>query len=176
MNYKRRTTISVAIGDTPLGSDYPIRVQSMTNTSTNDIEASVAQCRRIADAGADYVRLTAQGVREADNIGEIRSRLRAEGCMVPLVADIHFNPKAAFEAAQKTDKVRINPGNFVDAARTFKKLTYTDEEYRQELQRIHDALVPFIALCREHHTAVRLGVNHGSLSDRIMSRYGDTPA
>lgn len=176
MNYKRRTTISVAIGDTPLGSDYPIRVQSMTNTSTNDIEASVAQCRRIADAGADYVRLTAQGVREADNIGEIRSRLRAESCMVPLVADIHFNPKAAFEAAQKTDKVRINPGNFVDAARTFKKLTYTDEEYRQELQRIHDALVPFIALCREHHTAVRLGVNHGSLSDRIMSRYGDTPA
>lgn len=176
MNYKRRTTISVAIGDTPLGSDYPIRVQSMTNTSTNDIEASVAQCRRIADAGADYVRLTAQGVREADNIGEIRSRLRAEGYMVPLVADIHFNPKAAFEAAQKTDKVRINPGNFVDAARTFKKLTYTDEEYRQELQRIHDALVPFIALCREHHTAVRLGVNHGSLSDRIMSRYGDTPA
>ena len=176
MNYKRRTTISVAIGDTPLGSDYPIRVQSMTNTSTNDIEASVAQCRRIADAGADYVRLTAQGVREADNIGEIRSRLRAEGCMVPLVADIHFNPKAAFEAAQKTDKVRINPGNFVDAARTFKKLTYTDEEYRQELKRIHDALVPFIALCREHHTAVRLGVNHGSLSDRIMSRYGDTPA
>ena len=176
MNYKRRTTISVAIGDTPLGSDYPIRVQSMTNTSTNDIEASVAQCRRIADAGADYVRLTAQGVREADNIGEIRSRLRAEGCMVPLVADIHFNPKAAFEAAQKTDKVRINPGNFVDAARTFKKLTYTDEEYRQELQRIHDALVPFIAQCREHHTAVRLGVNHGSLSDRIMSRYGDTPA
>lgn len=176
MNYKRRTTISVAIGDTPLGSDYPIRVQSMTNTSTNDIEASVAQCRRIADAGADYVRLTAQGVREADNIGEIRSHLRAEGCMVPLVADIHFNPKAAFEAAQKTDKVRINPGNFVDAARTFKKLTYTDEEYCQELQRIHDALVPFIALCREHHTAVRLGVNHGSLSDRIMSRYGDTPA
>ena len=176
MNYKRRTTISVAIGDTPLGSDYPIRVQSMTNTSTNDIEASVAQCRRIADAGADYVRLTAQGVREADNIGEIRSRLRAEGYMVPLVADIHFNPKAAFEAAQKTDKVRINPGNFVDAARTFKKLTYTDEEYRQELQRIHDALVPFIALCREHHTAVRLGVNHGSLSARIMSRYGDTPA
>ena len=176
MNYKRRTTISVAIGDTPLGSDYPIRVQSMTNTSTNDIEASVAQCRRIADAGADYVRLTAQGVREADNIGEIRSRLRAEGCMVPLVADIHFNPKAAFEAAQKTDKVRINPGNFVDAARTFKKLIYTDEEYRQELQRIHDALVPFIGLCREHHTAVRLGVNHGSLSDRIMRRYGDTPA
>ena len=176
MNYKRRTTISVAIGDTPLGSDYPIRVQSMTNTSTNDIEASVAQCRRIADAGADYVRLTAQGVREADNIGEIRSRLRAEGCMVPLVADIHFNPKAAFEAAQKTDKVRINPGNFVDAARTFKKLTYTNEKYRKELQRIHDALVPFIALCREHHTAVRLGVNHGSLSDRIMSRYGDTPA
>lgn len=176
MNYKRRSTISVAIGGTPLGSDYPIRVQSMTNTSTNDIEASVAQCRRIADAGADYVRLTAQGVREAENIGEIRRRLRSMGCNVPLVADIHFNPKAAFAAAQVTDKVRINPGNFVDAARTFKKLSYTDEEYGQELQRIHDALVPFIALCREHGTAVRLGVNHGSLSDRIMSRYGDTPA
>ena len=176
MNYKRRPTITVNIGNTPLGSDFPIRVQSMTNTSTNDIDASVAQCRRIADAGADYVRLTAQGVREADSIGEIRSRLRSEGCNVPLVADIHFNPKAAFEAARMTDKVRINPGNFVDAARTFKKLTYTDEEYRHELQRIHDALVPFIALCREKHTAVRLGVNHGSLSDRIMSRYGDTPA
>lgn len=176
MNYKRRKTISVNIGNTPLGSDYPIRVQSMTNTSTMDTEGSVAQCRRICDAGADYVRLTAQGVREAHNIGEIRRILRSEGYEVPLVADIHFNPKAAFEAAQVTDKVRINPGNFIDAARTFKKLTYTDEEYAHEIERIREALVPFIAVCREHHTAVRLGVNHGSLSDRIMSRYGDTPA
>lgn len=158
-----------------MGSDFPIRVQSMTSTSTMDTEGSVAQCRRIYEAGADYVRLTAQGVREANNIGEIRSILRSEGCPVPLIADIHFNPSAAYAAAKMADKVRINPGNFVDAARTFKTLTYTDEEYAVELQRIHDALVPFIELCREHHTAVRLGVNHGSLSDRIMSRYGDTP-
>lgn len=176
MNYKRRKTINVNIGKTPLGSDYPIRVQSMTNTSTMDTEGSVAQCRRICDAGADYVRLTAQGVREAHNIGEIRNILRSEGYEVPLVADIHFNPKAAFEAAQVTDKVRINPGNFIDAARTFKKMTYTDEEYAHEIVRIREALVPFIKVCREHNTAVRLGVNHGSLSDRIMSRYGDTPA
>ncbi len=147
----------------------------MTSTSTMDTEGSVAQCRRIYDAGADYVRLTAQGVREANNIGEIRSILRSEGCPVPLIADIHFNPSAAYAAAKMVDKVRINPGNFVDAARTFKTLTYTDDEYAVELQRIHDALVPFIELCKENHTAVRLGVNHGSLSDRIMSRYGDTP-
>ena len=176
MNYQRRKTIKVNVGGVPLGSDYPIRLQSMTNTSTMDTEGSVAQCRRIADAGADYVRLTAQGVREAHNIGEIRKILRQEGYDVPLVADIHFNPKAAFAAAEVTDKVRINPGNFVDAARTFKKLSYTDEEYAHEIERIREALVPFIGVCREHHTAVRLGVNHGSLSDRIMSRYGDTPA
>lgn len=176
MRYVRRSTTRVNIGNTPLGSDFPVRVQSMTSTSTMDTEASVAQCRRIADAGADYVRLTAQGVREANNIGIIRSRLREQGYTVPLVADIHFNPKAAFAAAALTDKVRINPGNFVDAARTFKKLTYTDEEYAHEILKIRDALLPFIAICREHHTAVRLGVNHGSLSDRIMSRYGDTPA
>ena len=148
----------------------------MTSTSTLDTDASVAQCRRIFDAGADYVRLTAQGVREAHNIGEIRAALHAAGYTKPLVADIHFNPKAAFEAAATTDKVRINPGNFVDAARTFKKLEYTDEEYAAELEKIRRAVVPFLAICREHHTAVRLGVNHGSLSDRIMSRYGDTPA
>ncbi len=176
MNYKRRKTVSVNIGGIPLGSDYPIRVQSMTNTSTDDIEASVAQCLRIAQAGAHYVRLTAQGVKEAENIGVIRQHLREQGCDVPLVADIHFNPKAAFAAAQVTDKVRINPGNFVDPARTFKSLEYTDEEYAAELERIREALIPFIALCRKHGTAVRLGVNHGSLSDRIMSRYGNTAA
>ena len=175
-NYQRRKTITVNIGNTPLGSDYPIRVQSMTNTSTNDIEASVEQIMRIANAGAHYVRLTTQGVREAENLGVIRQQVRQRGCKVPLVADIHFNPRAAMAAAQVTDKVRINPGNFVDPARQFKNLTYTDEEYRAELQRIHDKLVPFINLCREHGTAVRLGVNHGSLSDRIMSRYGNTAA
>lgn len=175
-NYRRRHSSTVQIGNVPLGGDNPIRIQSMTSTSTLDTDASVAQCRRIFDAGTDYVRLTAQGVREAHNIGEIRAALHAAGYTKPLVADIHFNPKAAFEAAATTDKVRINPGNFVDAARTFKKLEYTDEEYAAELEKIRRAVVPFIAICREHHTAVRLGVNHGSLSDRIMSRYGDTPA
>lgn len=175
-NYRRRHSSTVQIGNVPLGGDNPIRIQSMTSTSTLDTDASVAQCRRIFDAGADYVRLTAQGVREAHNIGEIRAALHAAGYTNPLVADIHFNPKAAFEAAATTDKVRINPGNFVDAARTFKKLEYTDEEYAAELEKIRRAVVPFLAICREHHTAVRLGVNHGSLSDRIMSRYGDTPA
>lgn len=175
-NYRRRHSSTVQIGNVPLGGDNPIRIQSMTSTSTLDTDASVAQCRRIFDAGADIVRLTAQGVREAHNIGEIRAALHAAGYTKPLVADIHFNPKAAFEAAATTDKVRINPGNFVDAARTFKKLEYTDEEYAAELEKIRRAVVPFLAICREHHTAVRLGVNHGSLSDRIMSRYGDTPA
>lgn len=175
-NYRRRHSSTVQIGNVPLGGDNPIRIQSMTSTSTLDTDASVAQCRRIFDAGADYVRLTAQGVREAHNIGEIRAALHAAGYTKPLVADIHFNPKAAFEAAATTDKVRINPGNFVDAARTFKKLEYTDKEYAAELEKIRRAVVPFLAICREHHTAVRLGVNHGSLSDRIMSRYGDTPA
>lgn len=176
MNYRRRKTIEVNIGGIPLGSDFPIRVQSMTNTSTMDTPGSVAQCLRISNAGADYVRLTAQGVREAHNIGLIRSQLRQQQCLTPLVADIHFNPKAAFEAAQTADKVRINPGNFVDPARTFKQLSYTDQEYALEVERVRQALIPFINICRENHTAVRIGVNHGSLSDRIMSRYGDTPA
>ena len=147
----------------------------MNNTSTNDIEGSVAQAERIARAGADIDRLTAQGVREARAMGEIRRKLRGRGCDIPLVADIHFNPKAAFAAAEEVEKVRINPGNFVDPGRVFKKLEYTDEEYARELQKIADAFVPFLRLCREHNTAVRIGVNHGSLSDRIMSRYGDTP-
>ena len=174
-DYQRRSSSSIKIGNVPLGGNNPIRVQSMTSTSTNDIDGSVAQCRRIFDAGADYVRLTAQGVREAVSIGEIRRRLHAEGYTNPLVADIHFNPKAALEAARQTDKVRINPGNFVDAARTFRKLEYTDEEYAAEIEKIREAVVPFLDICRQHATAVRLGVNHGSLSDRIMSRYGDTP-
>lgn len=172
----RRPTSQVRVGNTTIGGDAPIRLQSMTNTSTLDTEASVAQCAAIAEAGADIVRLTAQGVAQARNMGEIRSRLRERGIDVPLVADIHFNPAAAFEAATQVEKVRINPGNFVDPGRTFKKLTYTDEEYAAELQKISDKLIPFLNVCREHKTAVRLGVNHGSLSDRIMSRYGDTPA
>ena len=175
-NYRRRQSSVVNVKGMAIGGDNPIRIQSMTSTSTLDTEASVAQCKRIFDAGADLVRLTAQGVREADNIGVIRSRLHADGYCKPLVADIHFNPKAAFAAAKTADKVRINPGNFADAARTFKKLEYTDEEYRQEIEKIRDKLLPFLEICKEHGTAIRLGVNHGSLSDRIMSRYGDTPA
>lgn len=172
----RRKTSDVKVGHTTIGDDAPIRLQSMTNTSTLDTDASVAQCIAIAEAGADIVRLTAQGVAQARNMGEIRRRLREAGVEIPLVADIHFNPAAAFEAATQVEKVRINPGNFVDPGRTFKKLSYTDEEYAAELKKISDKLVPFLQVCREHGTAIRLGVNHGSLSDRIMSRYGDTPA
>ena len=148
----------------------------MTNTNTLDTEASAAQVRRIADAGGEIVRLTTQGVAEAENMARISDMVREGGCDVPLVADVHFNPKAAYAAAKACQKVRINPGNFVDAARTFRKLTFTDEEYAEEIARIRKALVPFLDICRQHATAVRLGVNHGSLSDRIMSRYGDTPA
>ena len=148
----------------------------MTNTSTDDIAASAAQCQRIAYAGADYVRLTAQGVKQTQSIAEISHVLKTQGYKIPVIADIHFNPQAALAAAAVCEGVRINPGNFVDPARTFKQLEYTDEEYRAELGRIREALLPFIAVCREHHTAVRLGVNHGSLSDRIMSRYGNTAA
>ena len=175
-NYNRRKTVSVNVGGIMMGSEWPVRVQSMTNTATDDIQASAAQCQRIAYAGADYVRLTAQGVKQAQSIGDISQVLRAEGCNIPLIADIHFRPEAAMTAASVCEGVRINPGNFVDPARSFKQLEYTDEEYAAELQRIREALLPFIDKCREHHTAVRLGVNHGSLSDRIMSRYGNTAA
>lgn len=175
-SYHRRPTLEVRVGNTAIGGNNPVRIQSMASTSTMDTEASVAQARRIVDAGAELVRFTAQGVREAANLGEIRRRLRESGCDVPLVADIHFNPRAAFAAAEQVEKVRINPGNFVDPGRTFRKIEYTDEEYAAELRRLEEALVPFLETCRANDTAIRLGVNHGSLSDRIMSRYGDTPA
>ena len=174
-NYRRRLSHIVRIGGTPLGGPEPIRVQSMTNTSTMDTEASVQQVLRIAEAGGEYVRLTTQGTREAENMREINAGVRLAGCNVPLVADVHFNPKVAEVAACYCEKVRINPGNYVDAARQFKHLEYTDEEYQAELKKIEDRLIPFLQICRENHTAVRIGVNHGSLSDRIMSRYGDTP-
>lgn len=175
-NYQRRLTTPVNVGGVIIGGDSPVRVQSMTNTNTLDTEASAAQVRRIADAGGEIVRLTTQGVAEAENMARISDMVREGGCDVPLVADVHFNPKAAYAAAKACQKVRINPGNFVDAARTFRKLSFTDEEYAEEIARIRKALVPFLDICRQHATAVRLGVNHGSLSDRIMSRYGDTPA
>lgn len=174
-NYRRRATVDLHVGDVVIGGAHPVKVQSMTNLSTNDVEGCVAQSLRVAAAGGDIIRVTTQGVREARNAALIREGLRREGCNMPVVADVHFNRDAAFEAARGVDKVRINPGNFVDVARTFKHLEYTDEEYAAEIDKIRDAFVPFLALCREKGTAVRLGVNHGSLSDRIMSRYGDTP-
>lgn len=174
-NYKRRAATVVHVGRLNIGGDNPVRVQSMTTTSTLDTEESVAQCKRIIDAGGELVRLTTQGRREAENLANISRQLRAEGYTQPLCADIHFNANVADVAACHTEKVRINPGNYVDPARTFKHLEYTDEQYAQELEKIEERLTTFIDLCKEHHTAVRIGVNHGSLSDRIMSRYGDTP-
>ena len=178
MNTKpiRRPTIAVTIGNTAIGGDNPIRVQSMTTTNTNDTVACVEQAIRIITAGGELVRLTTQGTREAENLKNIKAELNRRGYHTPLVADVHFNANVADVAAQYVEKVRINPGNYVDPARTFKKLEYTDEEYRQELAKIEERLIPFINICKEHHTAVRIGVNHGSLSDRIRNRYGDTPA
>ena len=163
------------MGSIAIGGDNPIRIQSMATTDTNDTEASVAQAKRIIDAGGELVRFTTQGTREAENMKNISARLKADGYMTPLVADVHFTAHTADVAAQYCEKVRINPGNYVDPGRTFKHLEYTDEEYQEELKKIEAKLVPFINICKEHHTAVRIGVNHGSLSDRIMSRYGDTP-
>lgn len=174
-DYSRRKTTEVMIGGTPLGGDNPIRVQSMTTTSTNDTEGCVAQAERIIKEGGEYVRLTTQGVREAENLKNINAGLRAKGYDTPLVADVHFNPHVAEVAALYAEKVRINPGNYTDPARTFKKLEYTDEEYADELKKIETQLLPLLDICRKNHTALRIGVNHGSLSDRIMSRYGDTP-
>ena len=173
--YKRRKSSVVGIGNTPMGGDNPIRIQSMTNTSTLDTDASISQCVRIIEAGGEYVRLTAQGVREAENLRVIKDGLRALGYHTPLVADIHFNPQAAEAAAKIVEKVRINPGNFVDPVKRFKKIEYTEEEYHKEIEKIRRRFIPFLNICRTHRTAIRIGVNHGSLSDRIMSRYGDTP-
>ena len=176
MAYVRRKSHEIHVGNISIGGDNSIRVQSMTNTSTMDTDASVAQILRIAEAGGELVRLTTQGTREAENMSAIHDAVRLAGCEVPLVADVHFNPNVADVAAKYCEKVRINPGNYVDAARQFKQLEYTDEQYAQELQKIENRLIPFLNICKEHGTAVRIGVNHGSLSDRIMSRYGDTPA
>ena len=171
----RRISSVAHVGNIAIGGDNPIRIQSMATTDTNDTEASVAQAKRIIDAGGELVRFTTQGTREAENMKNISARLKADGYQTPLVADVHFTAHTADIAAQYCEKVRINPGNYVDPGRTFKHLEYTDEEYAEELKKIERKLVPFINICKEHHTAVRIGVNHGSLSDRIMSRYGDTP-
>lgn len=174
-NYKRRSTVDVPVGNIHMGSGYPIVIQTMTSTDTLDTEGSVAQCERIIDAGADLIRLTTQGRREAENLGVIRQQLRDKGFEIPLSADIHFNPRAAQVAATVCEKVRINPGNYADKQKRFEEIDYTDEAYAAELESIKRKVAPFYRLCKENKVAVRIGVNHGSLSDRIMSRFGDTP-
>ncbi|MBR0502465.1 MAG: (E)-4-hydroxy-3-methylbut-2-enyl-diphosphate synthase [Paludibacteraceae bacterium] len=173
--YQRRETIAVKVGNIEIGGDNPIRVQSMANTDTNDIDSSVQQALRIEKVGGELIRFTAQGIKEATNLKQIRENFRKNGGLAPLVADIHFNPQAAFVAAEAVEKVRINPGNFVDRVHTLQRFDYTDEEYQQEIEKIKDKLYPLLDICKAHHTAIRIGVNHGSLSDRILSRYGDTP-
>ena len=174
-NYHRRESSVVHIGALDMGGDNPVRIQSMTTTSTDDTEGSVAQAERIIKAGGELVRLTTQGVKEAENLKNINAGIRRDGFSTPLVADVHFNPRVADVAARYAEKVRINPGNYVDPARKFVKHDYTDEEYASELKKIEERLVPFLDICKENHTAMRIGVNHGSLSDRIRNRYGDTP-
>lgn len=174
-NYHRRESSVVHIGALDMGGDNPVRIQSMTTTSTDDTEGSVAQAERIIKAGGELVRLTTQGVKEAENLKNINAGIRRDGFSTPLVADVHFNPRVADVAARYAEKVRINPGNYVDPARKFVKHDYTDEEYASELKKIEERLVPFLDICKENHTAIRVGVNHGSLSDRIRNRYGDTP-
>ena len=174
-NYARRATVEVNVGGVTIGCTNPVRVQSMTNTSTMDTPGSVDQVLRIVAKGGEIVRLTTQGNREAVNLGSIKEQLRARGCNIPLVADVHFNAAVADTAAQYADKVRVNPGNYVDSARTFKHIDYTDAEYADELKRLRERFVAFLDICKAQDRAVRVGVNHGSLSDRIMSRYGDTP-
>ncbi len=175
-NYSRRATVEVNVGGVKIGNGHTIKVQSMTNTGTMDTDGSVEQVIRIVDKGGELVRLTTQGNREAINLGNIKEQLVARGYRVPLVADVHFNASVADTATKYADKVRVNPGNYVDTARTFKHIDYTDAEYAEELKRLRERFVAFLNLCKVEGKAVRVGVNHGSLSDRIMSRYGDTPS
>lgn len=174
--YQRQKTSLVQIGELPLGDNHPIRIQSMTDTDTSDTDATVEQIIRIIKAGADLVRVTVRGVGDAENLQNIKRELLARGYENPLVADIHFNPRLAEIAAQYVAKVRINPGNFYDKRAKFEHHIYTDEEYKSELHKIEDQFVPFLKMLKETKTALRIGANQGSLSDRIMSRYGDTPA
>ena len=172
--YTRRSTIPVQIGDLYLGSDFPIRIQSMTTVDTMDTQGSIEQSIRMIDAGCELVRITAPSVKEAQNLENIRKGLRERGYHTPLVADIHFTPNAAELAARIVEKVRINPGNYADKKR-FETIDYTDASYAAELDRIRDKFLPLVKICKEYGTAMRIGTNHGSLSDRILSRYGDTP-
>lgn len=173
--YSRRKTSTTHVGTLTIGSEAPIRIQTMANTDTNDIEGSVEQAKRCFEAGAELLRYTTQGSREAESLRMIHEQLQGVS-RVPLVADIHFNPNVADLAAQYVEKVRVNPGNYVDPARQFKQLDYTDEEYAEELERLRLRFTQLLDICKARKTAIRIGVNHGSLSDRIMSRYGDTPA
>lgn len=172
--YKRFTTRIVNIGDVPLGGDNPIRIQSMTTTNTMDTIATVEQTLRMADAGCEYIRITAPSLNEARNLKNIKAELKKRGYKVPLIADIHFTPNAAEEAARIVEKVRVNPGNYADKKK-FQQIEYTDNQYEAEIERIRERFSPLVKICKEYGTAMRIGTNHGSLSDRIMSRYGDTP-
>jgi (E)-4-hydroxy-3-methylbut-2-enyl-diphosphate synthase len=173
-SYSRRKTIPVKVGDLYIGGDNPIVIQSMTTVDTMDTEGSVAQCIRMIESGCQLIRITAPSMKEAENLKNIKDELRKRGYPTPLVADIHFTPNAAEIAAKIVEKVRINPGNYADKKR-FEIIDYTDESYQQELDRIRERFLPLVKICKEHGTAMRIGTNHGSLSDRIMSRYGDTP-
>ena len=171
--YKRLKTRTVNVGSIKIGGDAPIVVQTMTTTDTMDTAATVAQCIRCIEAGAQMVRITAPSKKEAENLRAIKDALLEKGYQTPLIADIHFTPNAAEIAAGIVEKVRINPGNYVDKKK-FDVLEYTDEEYAAEVQRIHERFSPLVKICKANGTAMRIGTNHGSLSDRIMSRYGDT--
>lgn len=173
---KRRATRVVMVGDVGVGGNHPVRIQSMTTSQTRDVEATVHQAIRLADAGCEIVRVTVQGMKEADACEAIKNGLIQRGYSVPLVADIHFYPPAAMRVADFVDKVRINPGNFVDKRATFKQLEYDDASYAAELIKIEDKFSPLVEKCKRLKRAMRIGTNHGSLSDRIMNRFGDTPA
>lgn len=177
LTYHRRHTTTTKVGNLEIGSDHPVRVQTMANTSTNDIDGSVAQANRCFAAGAELLRYTTQGMREVESLAQIRKAVQefSSSGVTPLVADVHFQSDVADAAAKVVEKVRINPGNYIDPARKFKQIDYTDEEYQTELERLRNRFVQLLDICKEHKTALRIGVNHGSLSDRIMSRYGDTP-
>ena len=191
LTYHRRHTTTTKVGNLEIGSEHPVRIQTMANTSTNDIEGSVAQAERCIAAGAQLLRYTTQGIREVESLAQIHAQLQrsdlqgsaqasenanyGERSNTPLVADVHFQSDVADAAAKVVEKVRINPGNYIDPARKFKQIDYTDAEYQAELERLRSRFVQLLNICKEHKTALRIGVNHGSLSDRIMSRYGDTP-
>ena len=172
--YSRRKTWEVSIGGLALGGDNPVRIQSMTNTSTSDTEQTVAQCMRMIDAGCEYIRLATVSVQEAENLRNIKEALRKKGYRTPLIADVHFNPKVAEVAAEIVEKVRINPGNYADKKQS-STLDYSDKEYGLEIERIGERLLPLLKICQRNGTAIRIGTNHGSLSDRIVSRYGNSP-